>query len=203
MPRCPACYKWLRGEPEHVGARCPFCRVSLYERPQPQKPRPDSAPESVCTLHPGNPAVGACGRCGNFQCDLCRTRWRGRPVCIACVNRALEANEARPEEVRAQLWQSVAAMVLGIAGWLAVVLAFVVIIAGMEAAGGANLFMVGVGGLLIIGSPVISVIGVGFGAAALRARGSHMILATVGLILSGLHVGAVIGIFTFSFWRNA
>src|SRR5947209_7231137 len=104
MPRCPACDEWLRGEPEQIGARCPFCRMPLYERPEVFKPRPASAPDSVCTLHPGNPAVGTCARCGNFQCDLCRTRWRGRPVCIACVNRALEANETRPEEVRAQLW---------------------------------------------------------------------------------------------------
>jgi hypothetical protein len=203
MPRCPACDKWLRGEPERIGARCPSCRMPLYERPEHLKPRPPSAPDSACTLHPGNPAVGTCARCGNFQCDLCRTRWRGRPVCIACVNRALESDEARPEEVRAQLWQALAALALGILGWVAIVLAFVIIIAGMEGAGGINIVLVGLGGLLIIGSPVISVVGVGLGAAALRARGSHMILATVGLILSGLHVGAVIGIFTFSFWRNA
>src|SRR5689334_12046084 len=108
MPRCPACNEWLRGKPEDVGARCLYCRLPLYERPEALKPRPD-APDSFCTLHPANPAVGTCARCGNFQCELCRTRWRGRTVCVACVSRALEANEARPEEARTQLWQSLLA----------------------------------------------------------------------------------------------
>jgi hypothetical protein len=177
--------------------------MPLYERPELFKPRPASAPDNVCTLHPGNPAVGTCARCGNFQCDLCRTRWRGRPTCVACVNRALETNEARPEEARVQLWQALGALAFGIGGWLAVALAFVLVLAGMESGGAPNFALAALGGCLIVGSPLISVLGVGLGAAALRARGSHMILATVGLILSGLHVGAVIGIFTFSFWKNA
>ena len=114
MRRCPACGEYLEGDRDRIGARCPYCRLPLYERPERFKPRPPDT-ENFCTAHPQNPAVGACQRCGNFQCDLCRSRWRDRSLCVACVNRMLEANEMAPEEARAHLVQSVLALVLGIA----------------------------------------------------------------------------------------
>ena len=51
---------------------------------------------------------------------------------------------------------------------------------------------------LIFASPLPSVLGLGQGIAALRARGDHMILATLGLVLCGLNVGVFIGLFSFS-----
>ena len=45
-------------------------------------------------------------------------------------------------------------------------------------------------------------IGLGLGAAALYGRGHHMILATIGLILSGLHAGAFIGLMSFALWNS-
>src|SRR5579884_2143506 len=134
MPRCPACREWIRGEREKVGARCPHCRLPLYERPELFKPRQEDA-ENHCSVHPANPARGACPRCGNFQCDLCRTRWRGRSVCAACVDRALGAEEARPEERRAHLWEAVLSLVLGIFAWLSVGLAILLAAAAMAGGG--------------------------------------------------------------------
>jgi hypothetical protein len=51
--------------------------------------------------------------------------------------------------------------------------------------------------LLMLGSTLPSAIGLGQGIAALRARGDHMILATLGLILCGLNVGVCIGLYSF------
>ena len=201
MPRCPACREWIEGEREQVGARCPYCRLPLYERPELFKPRPASA-ENVCTLHPGNPALGACQRCGNFQCDLCRTRWRDRWLCVACVERALEAGEVRPEEHRAHLWQAVLSLVLGLAGW-GLLVGAVLLVAVITTSGAPDKGLVALAGLAVLGSVVPSVFGVGLGAAALYGRGHHMILATIGLILSGLHAGAMIGIMSFALWNQA
>jgi hypothetical protein len=41
---------------------------------------------------------------------------------------------------------------------------------------------------------------VGQATAALRTRGSHMILATIGLVISGLFVGVMIGLMGFGMW---
>ena len=54
------------------------------------------------------------------------------------------------------------------------------------------------GGFTMFLGPLPAAVGVGQGIAAIRARGDHMILATLGLILSGLNVGVFIGIFSFS-----
>ena len=62
--------------------------------------------------------------------------------------------------------------------------------------------LVAFAGLLLLASPLPAVLGIGQGAAAIRARGDHMILATAGLLLSGLHVGVLVGMFTFAVWQN-
>jgi hypothetical protein len=54
----------------------------------------------------------------------------------------------------------------------------------------------------IFGSALPAVIGLGLGASALRTRGSHMIFATAGVVLGGVLIGALIGLFTFSLWIN-
>jgi hypothetical protein len=104
MARCPACKKLLRGSREDTGARCPHFREPLYEWHADEEPRSGN---SLCAVHPGNLAVGTCQRCGNYLCQVCRTRWRERSLCVACVERSLEAGEASPEETRAHLRQAV------------------------------------------------------------------------------------------------
>ena len=206
MPRCPACREWIEGERDQVGARCPHCRLPLYERPELFKPRPPST-GNLCTVHPGSPALGACQRCGNFQCDLCRTRWHNRALCAACVSRLLEEGGADLQDVRAGRLQSVLALALGIISWVLVLIGIVIIGIAVAANGPRGLdagviLVLGAAVLLMLSSVVPAAFGVGHGAAALRARSSHMILAAVGVILSGLDIGALIGLFTFAYWQN-
>ena len=62
--------------------------------------------------------------------------------------------------------------------------------------------LIGIGGLILLVSPLAAVVGAGQGAAAIRTRGDHMILATIGLLLSAFQIGAVIGLVTFSVLLN-
>jgi hypothetical protein len=192
MMRCPDCRERLPGHPERYGARCPACRAPLYEE-EPSRRRGSS--DDRCAIHPENPALGTCARCGNYQCAVCRTHWRGRWLCAACVDRTLDRKETIPAEAVAHLRQALLALGLGILSWLIFVVAMVLVVAGL---GSQNLLVAGLGGLTMFASPLPSIFGVGQGIAALRARGDHMILATLGLILSGLNVGAFIGLFSFS-----
>jgi hypothetical protein len=192
MIRCPECDERLAGDLDRYGARCPSCREPLYDDP-PSRRR--SAEDGRCAVHTENPAVGTCGRCGNYLCETCRTHWRGRSLCATCVDLALERKEAVPAEASAHLRQALLALGLGVFSWLIFLLALVIVVAGM---GSSNLMVVGVGGLIVIASPLPSILGVGQGIAAIRARGDHMILATLGLVLSGINVGVFIGLFSFS-----
>jgi hypothetical protein len=56
--------------------------------------------------------------------------------------------------------------------------------------------------LLLLGSPVLVVPGLGLGATAIRSRGDHLILATAGVVLSALMAGALVGLVCLNMWRN-
>jgi hypothetical protein len=200
MARCPSCDYPLPEDRERLGARCPNCRDPLYEPPG-RASRPAREGESACPAHPGREAVGTCPRCGNYLCEACRTPWRGAVLCAACVDRALESREATPEQARAHSRQAFLALSLGGSAWLLTV-AMAVVGAAMDPGNPATLglaFLV----LLLFGTALLSAsLGLGQAVAALRTRGSHMILATIGLILAGLHLGAFIGLFSFSLWSN-
>ena len=55
-----------------------------------------------------------------------------------------------------------------------------------------------VGALMLMGASLlgagVALFGMGQAAAVLRARGGHMILATIGLVVGGLFVGLFIGL---------
>jgi len=119
---------------------------------------------------------------------------------MGCAGRSLEANEASPVEASAHYRQAVLSVILGVAAWL-VSLAGVGLIA-LGAGENLNEPLMVFGVLVILPSPLPALLGVGQGAAAIRARGDHMILATIGLILSGLHTGIVLGFFTMAMLQN-
>jgi hypothetical protein len=205
MLTCPSCRDAIPGDRDQIGARCPRCREPLYEAPHGYPRRselPDSSAGTRCTAHPGNPALGTCQRCGNFLCAVCRTRWRERSWCMACVERALEAKETSPEEARAHFRQAILAMICGVLAWGLTLAGFLLIALGMSG-NDINPVPLIFGFLLLMPTPLPALIGVGQGAAAIRARGDHMILATMGLILSGIHVGVLVGLFTFSVFFNS
>jgi hypothetical protein len=144
-------------------------------------------------VHAGNPAVGPCQRCGNFMCTVCRTRWRNQGVCIACIERALEAKETAPAEARAHFRQALLAVLFGLGAWV-IVLAATGLIYGASSGGPGSMGLLAIAGLMLLFSPLPAILGVGQGAAAIRVRGDHMILATAGLVLSGLNTGVVLGL---------
>jgi hypothetical protein len=202
VARCPSCDYPLPENRERLGARCPHCRDPLYE-PAGNPVRKARAGEAACAAHPANESVGTCARCGNFLCDVCRSRWRDKAVCAACVARYLEAREAVPEQTRASLRRAILSLGLGIGAWVLSVLG--ILLGGLfVAAGGPSAMLLG--GLLMIvvflGASVVALLGVGQAAAVLRTRGSHMILATIGLILGGLYVGLLVGIFALNLWQT-
>lgn len=196
MNRCPSCDYPLPRDRNRLGARCPNCREPLYEsRSRPSRPaRPG---EGACALHPGQEAAGACGRCGNYYCTVCRTRWRDRILCPACVERALESHEAAPEHTRAHRRQAVLGLLIGVGGWATLILAALVIFLGNKT---TNIGLLLLAFLMILGAVVLAVLGLGQAAAAIRSRGPHMIAATSGLLVSGLFLGVFIGIYIFRLW---
>lgn len=197
MNRCPSCDYPLPHDRERLGARCPNCRDPLYEPPS-RVSRPAREEEGGCALHAGRESVGTCGRCGNYFCEVCRSRWRDQILCAACVDRALASREATPEQARAHFRQALLGLLMGFAAWLVFVLAVVLII-GAEAAG-HSLFLVLLAFLIVLAALLLAVMGTGQAIAALRTRGQHMILATSGLILSALFLGVFLGRFVFVLW---
>lgn len=197
MERCPSCDYPLPHDRERIGARCPNCRDPLYEPPG-RISRLAREGEGACAVHAGRETVGTCGRCGNFFCEICRTRWRDQILCAACVERALSSREATPEQSRAHLRQAILGLLLGIGSWGTFLLGQALGAAAVFA--DKNLLLLLLALLLMVGSTLLGVLGIGQSAAALRARGHHMIVATSGLILSGLFVGSFIGLFLFNLW---
>jgi hypothetical protein len=201
MSRCPSCDYPLPQDRERTGARCPRCRDPLYE-PSNRHSRPAREGEATCAVHEGRESVGTCGRCGNYLCVVCRTPWHNHILCPACVERALESREATPEQTRAHARQAVLGLCLGGAAWLLSVL-MLVLFAAAGAAGGASPILLGLLALFVfLGGSLAAALGLGQAVAALRTRGSHMILATIGLVLSGLYLGAFIGLFTLSIMQS-
>jgi len=196
VPRCRNCLKNFRRDPEKLGARCPQCRLPFYEREQ--VPADPLTEDGICPAHPENVSVGTCQRCGNFVCVVCRTAWQKRTLCVECVTRALD--DRTPTAVVGQITASALSIILGIVAW--VIMAGAIILAAAAMLAQENLVLVALAGLMIMGSAVPSLLGLGQGASAIRARGGHLVLAMVGLILSGLHIGILIGLFSFSIWQN-
>ncbi len=204
MPRCPSCGEALRGDSERMRARCPHCREPLYERPTPTDQRRGADDEGACLTHPQNRGVGTCQRCGNFLCAVCRTRWRNQALCVACLERALEQKEATAEETQSHYRQAVAALLCGLGAWGSGLLGFILMVTavGGVQANSMAVMLILPGGVLCLIAAMLAFGGIGQGVAAIRARGDHMILATAGLILSCLQPGAIIGLFSFAFWRE-
>lgn len=194
MNRCPSCDYPLPHDRERIGARCPNCRDPLYEPPG-RTSRPVREGEGACALHAGRETVGTCGRCGNYFCEVCRTRWRDQILCVSCAERALASREATPEQVRTHFRQSLLGLLLGLGAWAVFILAFLL----SAAAAVVDKNLAALFGLLLmlffVVSMLLAVIGTGHAAAALRMRGPHMIMATSGLLIGGLFLGVFLGIF--------
>jgi hypothetical protein len=200
MNHCPSCDYPLPYNRERLGARCPNCREPLYEPPA-RVSRPAREGEGVCALHAGREAVGTCRRCGNYICEVCRTRWRKQILCTACVERALASREATPEQARRHFRQALFGLLMGLGAWMVFILGLLMV----GAAAVANnsfinpivlLFVL----LLFMSAMLLAVMGTGLAVAALRTRGQHMILATSALLIGGLFLGVFLGNYILELW---
>lgn len=191
MAICPECGERLPADPDRTGARCPICREPLFdERPG----RRRATEDGQCAVHPENPALGTCARCGNYLCAVCRTRWRQRWLCAACVDLALERGDTAPGEASAHLRQSLLGLGLGVLSWVIVLGGFLLAVAGMTS---DSRGMVILAGFTLFLGPLPAALGLGQAIAAIRSRGDHLILATLGLVLCGVNIGVFIGLFSF------
>ncbi|HVS35343.1 MAG TPA: hypothetical protein VMS17_07145 [Gemmataceae bacterium] len=198
MALCPSCEYPIADDRERVGARCTNCREPLYEPPE-RFGRPVREGEGACGVHPACESVGPCSRCGTFMCETCRTKWRDQILCAACVDRALESKESAPEQAQTNRRQAILALSMGIGAWVAFALSLVLVLVIVAASGGqADSPAAAIAGLLFVGAmlaaAVVALFGMGQAAAVLRSRGSHMILATIGLVLGALYIGVFIGV---------
>jgi hypothetical protein len=205
MARCPSCDYPLPEDREPVGARCPSCRDPLYEPPG-RFGRPIRAGEAACGVHHGNESIGTCTRCGTFYCETCRCNWRGHLLCAACVGKALDNAEGSPEGTRTHFRQALLSLVLGLGAWvLALPLALMIrnLLPASDKAVAPNPVAVQLIPLAIfgiLGLVFVALFGIGQGAAAIRTRGNHLVMANLGLILNGLYVGVLIGL-GLTFWK--
>ena len=199
MARCPSCDYPLPENRERVGARCPSCRDPLYEPPG-RFARAARPGEAACAAHPQNESVGPCGRCGNYLCEVCRTRWRDQVLCTACTERALGSPEASPEQAKSAFRQALLSLLLGIGAWVTAILVFV-LFAVVLASSGPTLPLLVLFVLGFVGAAVPAVFSIGQAVTVLRARVNHMLMATAGLVLSGLYVAVIIGYFVLAVWQ--
>jgi hypothetical protein len=198
MIECRHCRDYVSGDPEKIGARCPHCRMPLYER-SPRNSYPVYRADGPrCGVHPSNPAVGPCPRCGTQMCVVCRTRWFDRPLCVACCVRARESREARPEEQKAHGRQAVLSVVFGLSGIILAV--FGCLLLTMQGERPKPELAV-LGALVVLTSFLPAFFGIGQGAAAIRARGPRMRLAASGLLLSSVQLGLLLGFLLLSVWN--
>lgn len=197
MNRCPTCDYPLPHDRERIGARCPNCRDPLYEPPG-RVSRPAREDEGACALHTRREAVGTCGRCGNYFCEVCRTRWRDQILCAACAERALASREATPEQARAHFRQALLGLLLSLGAWPVFIVGLASAV-GTRVAGG-NILLALVAVVLVVSAVLMAVVGTGQAAAALRTRGHHMILATSGFLMGGLFLGVFIGNYVLNLW---
>jgi hypothetical protein len=202
MSRCPSCDYPLPPDRERIGARCPNCHDPLYEPPG-RIARPARDGEGSCPVHAGVETVGTCARCGNYLCEVCRTQWRGQIVCGACVQRALETQEASPESARQSFVQAMLSVGLGVGAWVLVVLGYFIVFLLVSSGGNDSIMAGGLLALAVVGvTAAMAVWGVGSAVAVLRARGGSMILAVIGLLVNCLHIGVFIGFFVMNIWQT-
>lgn len=196
MIECRYCRDSFRSAPEKLGARCPTCRMPLYERDRHKAPAVDVGP---CTLHQDKSAHGKCRRCGKLICSVCRTRWDDETVCPGCLDHILE-NEPSPQLARTQNRQANWSIAAAIMGWLLLVLTLLPL---SSLAGDAeNQGAASTAGRLFLASFVPAVCALGPGAACIRWRGRRLAVATWGVVLAGAQLGLMLGVMLFSVWLN-
>lgn len=200
MLECPHCYRVFRSNPEKLGARCPKCRMPMFEKgPKRNAPDKDLGP---CAKHPANAAVARCNRCTKLLCTACRTRWHDEPTCPECIELSIASGEPTAQETQRQQQQAWTGIVMAVVGWFSA-LAIFWPLASLHSASGTLLgFWLVLGTVFFSFSFAPALLAVGYSAAALRLRGPSKALATCGLVGAGLQLGILVGIVVLNLWHN-
>ena len=198
MVECPSCFRVFRTHPENLGARCPKCRMPLFES-APKKRQPDRD-QGSCAAHPDSPALTECQRCQKPMCAACRTRWHQEALCPACVDASLAVDEPNPQEGRQQFNLGLLSVGCAMAAWI--LLALTLFPYSTFHSGPPNEHWVRAAGFCVFASMGAAVVGLSQAVSALRLRGACPSLAVWGLALSGGQLGLVLGVLFLNLWHN-
>jgi hypothetical protein len=202
MLECPHCYRIFRATPEKLGARCPKCRMPLFERP-PKRRSPDKE-VGLCGKHAHAAAVAKCARCGRLMCISCRTRWHDEATCPECIEKSVNSGEPTPHETQRHERQAWTGLVLAGIGCFAALMVFWPLTYLHSATGG----LVPPWGWVFLGtvfyffSFIPALLALGQSTSALMLRGPQRIIATCGLALSGAQLGVLVGVIVINLWHN-
>ncbi len=150
-----------------------------------------------CPSHAAVAAVGSCRRCGTAICHLCRARWFDQALCVTCVEKALAANEPRPDQARARRRQALLSLSLAVCGWLVLLLGMLPVLLHGLRPGSASSYTE----VAILVSLVPALFAVGVGLSALRFRSERVRTATAGLVVAAAQLGILLGFFMLSLWH--
>ena|ERR1043165_377124 len=199
MIECPYCYRVFRQAPEKMGARCPKCKMPLYE--DPSKRRKNAEKDyGPCSQHPDAAGIAKCIRCNALLCQSCRTRWQNEIVCPRCVEHSIADDEASPQEAQLQTKQAWMGVILALTGWMLLLMT----IAPYTTFHQQSVMKIMIFGtyLFFLGSFIPAIFGLSHAIGAIRLRGDHMKLATCGLVAAGSHLGLALGIIILNLWHN-
>lgn len=117
---CPFCSAAFDLEAPSAALVCPTCRnefevfaavrpaeapvvaapaVAAMAAPIAGEGAPVGAPVPTCARHPGNAAVTACCRCGDFVCGVCATNVDGAMVCVPCFEHKRTQGELFSQQI--------------------------------------------------------------------------------------------------------
>lgn len=182
---------------EKIGARCPTCRLPLFEKDRQRAPVVDLGP---CAVHADNVAVAKCQRCGKMMCAFCRTRWEEEIVCAECVTQSSREGGVSPSQARRRKRQASLSVALAFMGWSVLFLALwplAALFKGSPDRGPATLAL-----MLFFGSFFFAVFAIGQAIAAIRERGPRLAAATCGLTVAGLQLGICLGLMVINIWHH-
>jgi len=196
MVECRHCRASFELEPEQIGARCPDCKLPLFERSD----RPKREIETgVCAFHPGVPGVFTCPRCQTRACGNCRTRWHEENLCLRCVENSIAANETHPRDVKALRMQSIRGFILALIGAFIFALGLWILYGSRnDPSSGTSAWSV----VLMLVGIVPGVVALGQGAAVILKRGPLLNLARSAVVVASSQIGLTVGLTFINFWRN-
>jgi hypothetical protein len=199
MIECPYCYRVFRQPPEKLGARCPKCRMPLYEDPAKRKKSPEKD-YGACAQHPEAASITRCSRCETPICQACRTRWHEESVCPKCVDESIADDEPSPREAQLQTRHAWISVLLGLGAWIVMFMTLAPLSTfPQKPVVSIILFLTY---FFFFSSFLPGAFGLGHAVSAIRLRGDHGKLATVGLVGAGSQLGVALAIIVLNIWHN-